>query len=160
MTVQTTVDLRFRQALPGVLADISPMERGSFRALESDIGFGVAVTRVDDDTAHIADGTGQEFLGVTIRVLDRENSFVGSNLSLYRQDDIMGVVRRGRIFVVSKVDAIEPGQPVYFYHTASGGFVPGDFSNVANAGFADLATGCTWDQSAQPGELSIIRLNT
>jgi len=160
MTVQTSVDLRYRQALPGVLADISPMEKASFKADFSNIGFGVAVVRVDDNSARVPSVTGQEFLGITIRVLDRENSAVGSNLSLYRQHEIMGVVRRGRIFVKTPLVAVAPGQPVYFYHTANVGFLPGDFSNVADPGFSDLAANCTWDQTAAAGEISIIRLNT
>jgi hypothetical protein len=70
----------------------------------------------------------------------------------------MSILRQGAINVVASV-AVVPDEPVYFYHTANGGFIAGDFVNADDAGFTTLIPNAAWQlTTTAPGELSFIRL--
>jgi hypothetical protein len=158
MTVQNTVDFNIRRALPGLLADISPAIKDSFIAEGSNIGFGILVVRgTGDNTAILPNPVFSPIMGITIRVQDRENSEPGSNLSEYAEHDVMSVLRGGRIHVLTKI-TVAASDPVFYYHTADGPFLPGDLSNTDVPGFTSQYPNAFWETDTTVGQVAIVKI--
>lgn len=162
MSVQTVTTQNIRRSLAGILEGFQEMEKGSFLAEDALIGYGKPVVRGTDPErqAKLPSADTDVLLGITIRDLAIENTSVGSNLSEYSEGDVMSVLREGSINVVAE-EAVVPGDPVYFYHTANAGKVPGDFVKAPDATFTTLIPGATWELTqATVGGLSVIRLKS
>lgn len=152
MTVQTSYDLDQAVAYAGLIYAQAPHDISS-RAVETaaGIGFGLAVSRGTDKEKEAVLG-GTDFLGISVRALDREGAINTGDIE-YKQYESMSILRKGYIWAVCP-DGCTAGDPVN-YVNATGVFGAG----AAVAGETQL-DGAVWDTSAAAGELAVIRIET
>lgn len=112
------------------------------------IGFGVAVSfGTSDHQAKLGGATAGVLIGVTVRTQAVENNAAGE--SLYREDQTMSIMEKGRMFVVVS-DGASRGDQVYVV-PATGELVSTAADNVA-------LTGARFLRSCAAGEVSEIEI--
>ncbi len=112
------------------------------------IGFGVAVSfGTADHQAVLGGAASADLIGVTVRTQAVENNAAGE--SLYREDQAMSVMEKGRMFVTVS-DGATRGAPVYVV-PATGELVSTATDNVA-------LTGARFLRSCAAGEVSEIEI--
>lgn len=121
-------------------------------------GFAVVQGTAGDRSCMLPTTTGQKFKGIVQRIHSNTDP-----LGLYPatkagpQQDV-SVTYEGTILAIAE-QAVAPGDPVYFRHTASGALVPGGLRKDADTANADLIAGAVWDTTAAAGEVAEVVLN-
>jgi len=152
MSAQTSYDIRQDKAYAGLIFAKAPHDIVS-RAVETaaGIGFGVAVTRGTDPDKQVVLATSANFLGITVRSLEKEGGDAGA--IRWNVKETAGIMRAGYIWAVCPTGCV-PGDAVNY--TDGTGVLD---SGAAGAGSTSL-DGATWETTASAGELAVIRLNT
>lgn len=152
MSAQTSYSIKQPGAYAGLIYAQAPHDIVS-RDVETvaGIGFGVAVSRGTDKERQIVAG-GTDFLGITIRSLDKEGA-ANTGAIQWNETESAGVIRNGYIWAVCPAGC-NPGDAVK-YTNATG---------VINAGAAAAGEtqldGAQWETVAAAGELAVIRIET
>lgn len=150
MTAQTSYTINQAVAYAGLVYALAPSDIIS-RAVETAAGveFGAAVSRgTDKDKQAVVGGT--DFLGITIRSLEREGA-ANTGAVKYSQYEAAGIIREGYVWATCPAGCT-PGDQVK-YNNATGVLDSG----VAGGGETQI-TGAVWDTTAAAGELAVIRL--
>ena len=152
MSAQTSYDIRQGKAYAGLIFAKAPHDIVS-RAVETaaGIGFGVAVTRGTDPDKQVVPAASADFLGITIRSLEKEGGTAGA--IQWNAKETAGVMRSGYIWAVCPTGCV-PGDAVNY---ADGTGVLD--SGAAGAGSTSL-DGASWETTAVAGELAVVRLST
>jgi hypothetical protein len=152
MSAQTSYDIRQDKAYAGLIYAQAPHDIVS-RAVETagGIAFGVAVTRGTDPDKQIVLGKSGDFLGITVRSLEKEGGDAGA--IQWNAKETAGVMRSGYIWAVCPTGCV-PGDAVNY---ADGTGVLD--SGAAGAGSTSL-DGASWETTAVAGELAVVRLST
>lgn len=152
MSAQTSYSIKQPKAYAGLIYAQAPHDIVS-RLVETvaGIGFGVAVSRGTDKERQIVAG-GTDFLGITIRSLDKEGA-ANTGAIQWNETESAGVIRDGYIWAVCPAGC-NPGDAVK-YTNATGVLDAG----AAAAGETQL-DGATWETVATAGELAVIRIET
>ena len=152
MSAQTSYDIRQDKAYAGLIYAQAPHDIVS-RAVETagGIAFGVAVTRGTDADKQIVPAASADFLGITIRSLEKEGGTAGA--IQWNAKETAGVMRSGYIWAVCPTGCV-PGDAVNY----------ADGTGVLDSGAAGIGStnlvGSTWETTAVAGELAVLRLNT
>jgi len=152
MGVQNSYEVGHKALLPGQLAEAVGAEIVS-RVASAAVGFGLAVVRMADQTARVANATSQAFLGVSHRSVARNAD--GSQVTQYEDGEMVEIAQKGVIGVVVE-EAVSAGQPVCFRHTGAGTI--GAFRNDVDGGDATLIVGATFESDAGAGEVAKLRM--
>ena len=152
MSAQTSYDIRQDKAYAGLIYAQAPHDIVS-RAVETagGIAFGVAVTRGTDADKQIVPAASADFLGITIRSLEKEGGTAGA--IQWNAKETAGVMRSGYIWAVCPTGCV-PGDAVNY---ADGTGVLD--SGAAGTGSTNLV-GSAWETTAVAGELAVVRLST
>ena len=152
MSAQLSYDIRQGKAYAGLIFAQAPHDIVS-RAVETagGIAFGVAVTRGTDADKQIVPAASADFLGITIRSLEKEGGTAGA--IQWNAKETAGVMRSGYIWAVCPTGC-SPGDTVNY---ADGTGVLD--SGAAGAGSTSL-DGASWETTAVAGELAVVRLST
>ena len=152
MPAQTSYSIRQGKAYAGLIYAQAPHDIVS-RAVETAAGvaFGVAVTRGTDADKQIVPAASADFLGITIRSLEKEGGTAGA--IQWNAKETAGVMRSGYIWAVCPTGCV-PGDAVNY---ADGTGVLD--SGAAGAGSTSL-DGASWETTAVAGELAVVRLST
>ena len=145
MSAQTSYTILQAKGLPGDLYALDPHEIAS-RAIEGTAPFGIAVSKGTNKDTQAVKG-GADFLGITVRVLDKEGA-ANTGAIQYEDKEVASILRNGSIWAICPQGCVS-GDPVD-YDPATG--------VLANGGLGTVIAGAKWDVSANAGELSIIRL--
>lgn len=151
MSAQTSYDINHGLAFEGMVYALNPHDIVS-RAVETVAGadFGIAVSRGTDKDNQIVIG-GTDFLGITVRTLDRESA--NDSTIQYNEKDTAAVLRSGYIYATCPAGCT-PGQAVKY----------NDTTGVLDQGAAGVGEtqldGAVWDTTAAAGALGVIRLET
>ena len=119
------------------------------------VGFGLAVVRSAEDTAHLelassgADNVATNFVGITLRGPVRPST---DDPTTYAAGDTMRVLTRGTVKVVAD-GAVTQGQDVTF--KANGRLGTAAPTNTTVKRIA----GATWATSAATGEVAVVKLS-
>jgi hypothetical protein len=152
MSAQTTYSIRLGKAYAGLIYAKAPHDIVS-RAVETaaGIGFGVAVTRGTDPDKQVVLATSANFLGITVRSLEKEGGDAGA--IRWNVKETAGIMRAGYIWAVCPTGCV-PGNAVNY----------ADGTGILDSGAAGASEtqldGATWETTASAGELAVIRLNT
>jgi len=151
MSAQTSYAIAQALGYPGQIYDLSPFNVVS-RSVEgaAGIGFGVAVSRGTDKDNQVVIG-GSDYLGVTVRSLDREADNAAGAIE-YAENESAGIMRDGYIWAICPTGCI-PGAAVLFNNTT--GILD---AGTAGGGETQL-NGSSWESTSAAGELGVIRLN-
>lgn len=157
MPVQTTYEAERPAGFEGQRATLDTVSIISKAAEGSDIAFGRAVVRgTADDQAILPSIAGEDFLGIT--EMTTAWSQDENDLHQYDENREMNIMRMGEIYVYTE-QAVVPGDPVFFRHTAgAGGSVIGRFRKDADTATADQIPGATFETTAGAGELAKVQL--
>jgi len=152
MSAQTSYSIKQPKAYAGLIYAQAPHDIVS-RMVETvaGIGFGVAVSRGTDKERQIVAG-GTDFLGITIRSLDKEGAANTGDIQ-WNETEAAGILRDGYIWAVCPAGC-NPGDAVK-YTDATGVLDAG----AAAAGETQL-DGAQWETVAAAGELAVIRIET
>jgi len=152
MAAQTTYSIRQGKAYAGLIYAQAPHDIVS-RAVETaaGIGFGVAVTRGTDPDKQVVLATSANFLGITIRSLEKEGGDAGA--IRWNVKETAGIMRVGYIWAVCPTGCV-PGNAVKY--TDDTGVLD---SGAAGASETQL-NGATWETTASAGELAVVRIQT
>ena len=152
MAAQTTYSIRQGKAYAGLIYAQAPHDIVS-RAVETaaGIGFGVAVTRGTDPDKQVVLATSANFLGITIRSLEKEGGDAGA--IRWNVKETAGIMRVGYIWAVCPTGCV-PGNAVKY--TDGTGVLD---SGAAGASETQL-NGATWETTASAGELAVVRIQT
>jgi hypothetical protein len=158
MPVQTTYESEHDAGFEGQRVSFELTNITSKVAEGSDIAFGRAVVRgTADNQAQLPSTTGEDFMGVTeMTTAWAENS---SDLHLYPEYREMNLIDFGKIYVYTE-QAVVPGDPVFFRHTAATAplDVVGRFRKDADTANADQIPGATFETTTAAGGIAIIKL--
>ncbi len=155
MPVQTTYAAEHEAAYEGQRANLSLINIMSKVAEGSDINFGRAVIRgTADNQAKLPSAAGQEFIGVT--ELTTAWSVNESDVHLYSEYREMNIIDFGEMWVQTE-EAVDPGDPVRFNFSITGGGVIGRFRS-SDDGYCDLIDGATFETTAAADTLVKIKL--
>jgi len=152
MSAQTSYSIRQGKAYAGLIYAQAPHDIVS-RAVETaaGIGFGVAVTRGTDPDKQVVLATSANFLGITIRSLEKEGGTAGD--IQWNVKETAGIIREGYIWAVCPTGCV-PGNAVNY----------ADGTGVLDSGAAGVGEtsldGATWETTASAGELGVIRIST
>lgn len=107
--------------------------------------------------------TGASFLGVSKRTTIYENALDAQGFDGFPADRDSDYLTSGDIYVYVETD-VNPGDPVYFRHTANGAGkdVLGRFRNDDDGGSStvdQVTTGAKWVGSYSAGEFAILNVN-
>lgn len=152
MSAQTSYSIKQPIAYAGLIYAQAPHDIIS-RDVETvaGIGFGVAVSRgTDKDRQAVIGGT--DFLGITIRSLDKEGA-ANTGAIQWNEKEAAGILRNGYIWAVCPTGCTA-GDAVK-YTDATGVLDAG----AAGAGETQLDD-AVWDTTASAGGLAVIRLNS
>lgn len=142
-TVQSSYSENIAVASNGLPADADFTAQTYQSLVPAGIPFGVAVTRSGANRGVVLSG-GSVFAGVTLRD-------VALDADQYAQGDTVGVITRGRVWVV--VDqAVTAGQDVTRNSTT------GTLSSRSTSGSQLPINGAVWETSALEGELAKLNL--
>jgi len=114
------------------------------------IGFGVAVSRGTDKDRQAIIG-GSDYLGVTVRALDREGAANSGDIE-YAETEAAAIMRDGYLWAICPTGCT-PGAAVLFNDTT--GILD---AGTAGGGETQL-NGSSWESTTAAGALGIIRLN-
>ena len=153
MSAQTSYSINQNKAYAGLVYAQAPHDIVS-RAVETaaGIGFGVAVARGTDADKQIDLAGSADFLGITIRSLEKEGA-ANTAATQWNENETAGVLRKGYIWAVCPAGCV-PGNAVKY--TDGTGVLD---AGAAGAGETQL-DGATWETTAAAGELAVIRLET
>lgn len=153
MSVQTSYTINQPVAYAGMVYSLATSDIFSF-SVEPSVGidFAVAVTRGTDAEKQCDLAGSADFVGITIRSLEREGA-ANTGAVKYSQYETAGVMRKGYVWVVCPTGC-NPGDAVK-YTDGTGVLDQG----TAGAGETQL-DGATWETLAGPGELAVIRLQS
>lgn len=150
MSAQTSYSINQNAAYAGLIYAQAPHDIIS-RSVETvaGIGFGVAVSRgTDKDKQAVLGGT--DFIGITVRSLDREGAANTGAIS-YAETESAAIIRSGYIWAVCPTGCT-PGDAVLYT----------DADGVLDAGTAGAdqtqLDDAQWDTTASAGELAVIRI--
>ena len=152
MAAQTTYSIRQGKAYAGLIYAQAPHDIVS-RAVETaaGIGFGVAVTRGTDPDKQVVLATSANFLGITVRSLEKEGGDAGA--IRWNVKETAGIMRVGYIWAVCPTGCV-PGNAVNY----------ADGTGILDSGAAGASEtqldGATWETTASAGELAVIRIQT
>ena len=152
MPAQTSYSIRQGKAYAGLIYAQAPHDIVS-RAVETAAGvaFGVAVTRGTDADKQIVPAASADFLGITIRSLEKEGGTAGA--IQWNAKETAGVMRSGYIWAVCPTGCV-PGDAVNY----------ADGTGVLDSGAAGASStsldGASWETTAVAGELAVVRLST
>ena len=152
MAAQTTYSIRQGKAYAGLIYAKAPHDIVS-RAVETaaGIGFGVAVTRGTDPDKQVVLATSANFLGITVRSLEKEGGDAGA--IRWNVKETAGIMRVGYIWAVCPTGCV-PGNAVNY----------ADGTGILDSGAAGASEtqldGATWETTASAGELAVIRIQT
>jgi len=150
MSAQTSYTINQAIAYAGLVYAQAPHDIVS-RDVETAAGiaFGVAVSRGTDKNRQAVIG-GTDYLGVTVRSLEREGD--SASAIEYAQKETAAILREGYIYAVCPTGCVA-GAAVLYNNT----------TGVLDAGSAGggetQLNGSSWESSVAAGELGIIRLN-
>lgn len=151
MSAQTSYAINQGKAYAGQIYALAPHDIVSRKVESATIGFAVATSRGTDKESQVVAG-GTDFLGITIRSLDKEGA-ANTGAIQWNQYEAAGIMRNGYIWAVCPTGCV-PGDSVN-YVNATGVLDSG----AAVAGETQL-DGATWETVAAAGELAVIRLET
>ena len=152
MPAQTSYSIRQGKAYAGLIYAQAPHDIVS-RAVETAAGvaFGVAVTRGTDPDKQVVLATSANFLGITIRSLEKEGGDAGA--IRWNVKETAGIMRVGYIWAVCPTGCV-PGNAVKYT----------DGTGVLDSGAACASetqlNGATWETTASAGELAVVRIQT
>lgn len=150
MSAQTSYSIKQPKAYAGLVYAQSPHDIVS-RDVETvaGIGFGVAVSRGTDKERQI-DAGGADFIGITIRSLDKEGA-ANTGAIQWNETESAGVLRTGYIWTACPAGC-NPGDAVKYTNATgvidAGAPVAGETA-IANA---------QWETVAAAGGLAVIRI--
>lgn len=147
--VQSTYSENQAAAYAGMIADMSTADVDSRNCeTAAGIGFGLAVGQGSADKGVVLGASGAAvFVGISVRDITLVND-VGDE---YQENDIVGVLTRGDIWVTAG-GQVAPGNDVTFASTT------GVLSSTGTSGSQFAIAGARWMTSAGSGELAIVRL--
>jgi len=149
MSAQLSYDINQPVAYAGLIYAQAPHDIIS-RDAEAAIGFGVAVGRgANPDKQCVAGGVAADYLGISIRSLEREGASNGA--VQYEATETVGIIRTGYVWAVCPAGCV-PGDGV-LYTSANGVLDAG----AAGAGAVSI-DGAAWQTTTAAGELGVIRL--
>ncbi len=150
MSAQTSYDINQPVAYAGLIYAQAPSDVVS-RDVETvaGIGFGVATSRGTDKQRQVVIG-GTDFVGITVRALDREGAANTGDIS-YAETETAALMREGYIWVVIPSGGT-PGDLIKYDNT----------TGVIDTGAAGVGEtrldGAQLDTTTVAGELGVIRL--
>jgi len=153
MSVQTSYSINQAVAYAGMLYAQAPHNISSF-AVETvaGIGFAVAVKRGTDSEQQCDLAGSADFVGITLRSLDREAS-ANTGAINYSRYETAGVMRKGYVWAVCPTGC-NPGDSVKYT----------DDTGVLDAGSAGAGEtqldGANWETTASAGGLAVLRLES
>lgn len=151
MSAQTSYATNIRTALAGMIYALHDKVINSKKVeTEAGIGFGVAVTRGTDTESQIDLAGSANFLGITVRSLDREGAANSGDI-LYKQYETAGVMESGYIYAVCPTGC-NPEDPVKY--TDGTGVLD---AGTAGAGETQLDN-AQWETVTAAGEVGVINL--
>lgn len=152
MSAQTSYTINQTKAYAGLISTQAPHDIVS-RNIEgvAGIGFGVAVSRGTDKENQASIG-GTDFLGITVRSLDKEGA-ANTGAIQWNEKEAAPILRSGYLWAVCP-SGCNPGDDV-IYTTLTGVLDSGTVSS----GETQLEGG-QWDTVASAGELAVIRLES
>jgi len=156
--VQTAYEAEHAPAFEGQRSSLVLTNINSKVAEGNDIAFGRAVVRgTDDNQAQLPSATGEDFMGVTEMTSAWSEREDGEHV--YRENQEMNIIDFGDVWVYTE-QAVVPGDPVFFRHTAAvaPNDVVGRFRKDADTANADQIPGATFETTAAAGELARIHL--
>lgn len=133
---------------PGQVEDMGLQEIVTRLAIGSDIGYGLAVSDIDNRSASLVSDDYTNPTGITVRESVRDNN--SDDTPVYPEDHEMSVMRVGRIWV-TVADGATAGDPVYVD--------PDDGSIVSTAYGNTQFPNATFKTTAAAGELALVQLN-
>jgi len=139
------------RAYPGQLQDRGMADVVSLVAVGSDIGYGVAVREVSENTAQFATGS-EVSHGITVRESMHDNPAGDNPEPVYAENETMSVLRVGRI-VVATVDGAAFGDDVFVVPDT------GELTNTANTATNIQLANAQFKSAAGAGELAVVQLN-
>jgi hypothetical protein len=152
MSAQISYSINQPVAYAGLVYAQAPSDIIS-RSVETVAGipFGVVVSRgTDADTQALLGGALVDFLGITIRSLDREGAANTGDVQ-YSETETAGIMRYGYVWALCPTGCV-PGDTVNY--TIATGVLD---SGTAAGGEAQVA-GAQWDTTSAAGELGVIRI--
>lgn len=152
MSAQTSYSLNQAIAYAGLIYAQAPHDIISRKVEGVDgIELGTAVSRGTNKETQAVKG-GDDFIGITIRSLDKEGAANGG-LIKWNEKESAGIIRDGYVWAICPTGCAA-GDPVK-YNTTSG---------VLDAGSAgvgeNLLNDAQWETTASAGALAVIRLNS
>lgn len=153
MTAQTSYSINQPIAVHGQLYSLSPNDIVS-RLAEgvAGIGVGVAVSRGTDIDRQMVLGGATNYLGITVRSLDREND-VNTGDVIFLEKAAASVLRKGYIYLICPTGCTAGA--LVFYDDTTGVVDAG----TAGAGETQI-TNAYWDTTAAAGEIAVVVLET
>lgn len=153
MVAQTSYAINLAIAIHGQLYSLATSDIIS-RLAEgaAGIGVGVAVSRGTDPDRQMLLGGATNYLGITIRSLDREND-VNTGDVIFLEKAAASVLRKGYINLICPTGCV-PGA-LAFYDDVTG------IVDAGTAGVGDTQiTNAYWDTTAAAGEIAVLVLET
>lgn len=151
MSAQTSYLINQRVGLPGQLADLHYKDTISLSVEPAaGIGFGIAVTRGTDPEKQCDFAGSADFLGITLRSLEREGALNSGDIK-YDEKETAGILRRGYIYVTVPAGCAVGDAAKY---TDATGVID---SGAAGAGETQL-DGAFFETAAAAGEVAKLRL--
>lgn len=155
---QTTYNTDFGEAFQGLLDYAAPggvLSRANGEG--SEIPFGIMLTTGTDPykEAELPDAAGDDALGVVVHRHHTNTDATGDDAVEDNED--MDVLSRGRVWVLVE-EQVDPGDDVYFRHTANGGNTQlGAFRQDADTANATQVTGARWIKGGS--SIALLELN-
>lgn len=142
--VQSTYSENIPKGYPGQIADLTDYEVDT-RICETaaGIGFGLACAQGSADKGATLGGAIGVFVGCSVR----DPALKAGNSDKYAENDLMGVLRRGDVYVTAGAE-VSPGDDVHYNSTT------GAFSNTGGSG---PIKGARWMTSTASGEVGVVR---
>lgn len=153
MVAQISYSINQPIAVHGQLYSLSPNDIVS-RLAEgvAGIGVGVAVSRGTDVDRQMVLGGATNYLGITVRSLDREND-VNTGDVIFLETAAASVLRKGYIYLICPAGCAAGALAFY-----------DDTTGIVNAGTAGAGetqiTNAYWDTTAAAGEIAVLVLET
>lgn len=153
MSAQTSYTINQPVAYAGLIYAQAPHDIFSLSVeTVAGIDFAVAVKRGTDLERQCDLAGSADFIGITIRSLDREG-VVNTGAIKYNENETAGVMRKGYVWAVCPAGC-NPGDAVKYT----------DDTGVLDAGSAGVGEtqldGATWETVASAGELAVVRLES
>ncbi len=156
MPVQLTYSSDHPAAFIGQKVDLGIYNTISKAAEGSAIPFGLAMVRgTDPDQCQLPSAAGEDFIGVS--QYTSAGLVDADDVHQYEEYREVNILDFGLIWV-SPEQSVNPGDKVFYRHTAPGVEVVGAFRSDSDDGNATEVQGATWETVSGAGGLGIIRL--